>query len=307
MTFLRPTLPNPIGRYHTIKQAHVQLSAARPVRVQHLDVDHTVNPHDHDYYELLIIRRGTSLHQTENFDAPMRSGTVGIIPPAKIHAIKECKNLRVTNVYYLAEWLLADLKAYWEQDGLVPLFLAANLFRRPDLIHSLQFDLSPSEAEAAFRELDEINKEQEREKPSLLYVRASFVKFLVLLCRAYARQAERTLGFEFRKEIWLALHHMEERIENAESLNVEKLAKSVHLSVDHLTRVFKQATGYAPLEYFQRRRIQQVCRLLLNPQLSVTQIGAMLGYADSAHLCRLFKRQVGQTPKEFRKSYLPQP
>ena len=292
------------ARFHTIKQAQVQLSAARPVRVQHLDVAGEVAPHDHDFYELCIIRSGTALHRAEHFDLPMQPGTVGIMPPARFHAIQQVNNLRVTNVYYLAEWLLADLKSFWEQEGLVPLFLAANLFRRNDLIRTLQFDLTPEEAEAAFRELDETEREQQRAKPSLLYVRACFLKFLVLLCRAYARQADRALGFEFRREIWMALHHMEEQIENAEPLHVDALARHVHLSVDHLSRIFRQATGYAPLEYFQRRRIQQACRLLLNPQLSVTEIGAMLGYADSAHLCRLFKRQVGQTPKEFRKSYV---
>jgi len=55
-----------------------------------------------------------------------------VVPPGDVHAFAKVRGLEVTNVYYLAEWLLDELKSLWDQDGLVPLFLARSLFRRKD-------------------------------------------------------------------------------------------------------------------------------------------------------------------------------
>jgi len=289
---------------HTISQAHVQLSAARPVRVQELPVAGFVKAHDHDYYEICLIRRGTGLHLTEDAERPMRPGTITIIPPGKVHAIGDVCGMEVTNVYYLAEWLLTDLRTLWESDGLVPLFLAESLFRRREQITVPQFDLEAEALKHCLKELDDTHAEWQRTSPSIAFMKSSFLKFLILVSRQYAAQQSRELGFSFRREIWQALDEVESCLSESRPLQVAAMAKALHLSTDHLSKLFKDATGFSPREYYQRRRIQQACRLLLNPRQSITDVGIMLGYSDTAHLSRLFSRHVGMSPREYRKMYL---
>jgi len=127
---------------------------------------------------------------------------------------------------------------------------------------------------------------------------------MILLGRAYVRQEARELGYEFRREIWIALDYIEDCIAESRSLNVAEVAGKLDMSPNHLTAIFRKATGFPPLEYFQRRRIHHASRLLLNPQASVTDISYSLGYADSAHLSRAFKQFHGITPRDYRKKYL---
>jgi AraC-like DNA-binding protein/mannose-6-phosphate isomerase-like protein (cupin superfamily) len=305
---MKPTPPPPgtaLKPHNTISQSHVLLSAARPVRTQLLLCRHQVAPHDHDYYEITFVHSGRGMHQTSDYELPIGPGSVLAVAPGATHGYPRMENVRLTNIYYLAEWLLTDLRALWEHDGLVPMFLAASLFRRNVPLQVPQFDLSKSEAAICSRELDDIAEELKKSQPSLVFLKASMLKFLIRLSRAYVeRQKSRELGFAFRREIWSALDRIEETIRQSNSFSVDALAEESGLSADHFTRLFKEATGFSPMDYFQRRRIHHACTLLLNPRNSITEIAYSLGFSDAAHLCRLFQRYQGLSPRGYRKKYL---
>jgi AraC-like DNA-binding protein/quercetin dioxygenase-like cupin family protein len=290
----------------TIKQEHVLLSASHPMRLQSLEVRQSVAPHDHDYYEIIVIQAGTAIHQTEGYDRPLEAGSVVVIAPGQIHALSEVKDLNVTNIYYLAEWLLLDLRTLWEHDGLVPLFLAASLFRRPlEKVPVPQFSMHGVEWERCCRELDDAARELNTQTPSRVFLKSTLLKFMITLSRTYAREdGSRHLGFEFRQEIWTALDSIEESIRQSMPLSVEKLAEQSELSADHLSRIFKESTGWSPMDYFQRRRTHHACSWLLNPRHSITDVALALGFSDTAHFSRLFRRYQGCSPREYRNTYL---
>ena len=50
--------------------------------------------------------------------------------------------------------------------------------------------------------------------------------------------------------------------------------------------------------------LDQVLELLKQPDLSITQVGAKMGYSDSSHFTRAFKRQMNMTPRQYRKENL---
>ena len=116
-------------------------------------------------------------------------------------------------------------------------------------------------------------------------------------------QESRELGYQFRREVWSVLDYIEHCVANAEPFSVAGAARRLDLSMNHLAIMFKQATGFPPLEYYQRRRIHQACRMLLNPRLSITEIGFTLNFADAAHLSRNFRRICGVSPRVYRARY----
>ena len=288
---------------YTITQEWAKLSAARPVNTQDFHVVASVPPHDHLYYEICFVHRGSALHRTDFYDAELRRGSVVVMAPGTVHAFEKTRSLDVTNIYYLAEWLLNDTRQLWEHEGLVPLFLAASLFRRLTPIRVPQFQLNEAETDELQRELAALTRELAAARPSLLLLRSILTKFMVLLSRAYVRQESRELGFQFRREVWSVLDYIEQCIADGETVNVTHAAEKLDLSVNHLVVLFKQATGFPPLEYFQRRRIHQACRMLLNPRLSITEIGHTLNFTDAAHLSRHFKRLVGASPRAYRQRH----
>jgi len=86
----------------------------------------------------------------------------------------------------------------------------------------------------------------------------------------------------------------------AQRLRVANLAALTNLSLSHYNAVFKRHTGYAPVDYFIRLRMHQACQLLDTTQLSVKEIGAILGYEDPFYFSRLFKSVNEVSPAQYR-------
>ncbi len=80
---------------------------------------------------------------------------------------------------------------------------------------------------------------------------------------------------------------------------VETMAEITGLSVRSLQRRLRRH-GLTHIEITRQARYQAATRLLKNPDLRVTDIGVELGYADSAHFSRAFKRWAGVSPRQYR-------
>ena len=65
---------------------------------------------------------------------------------------------------------------------------------------------------------------------------------------------------------------------------------------------FRAATGHSIVEEIQAVRLVEVKRLLSNPMLKISAIAARAGYRSENFLTRLFKRETGMTPSEWRRS-----
>lgn len=86
------------------------------------------------------------------------------------------------------------------------------------------------------------------------------------------------------------------------SLTPALLAKRMNISVRNLYRLFEEQ-GDSVCRYIQRTRLQRSAVDLVNPRLrqeSITTIAYKWGFTDSAHFSRAFKKQFGQSPKEYR-------
>jgi AraC-like DNA-binding protein len=79
-------------------------------------------------------------------------------------------------------------------------------------------------------------------------------------------------------------------------VRLRDLAAMTGLSPSYFSRAFKASTGMAPHRWQLRARIGQAQRLLLDAHASIAQIAATTGFADQAHLTRVFVRMTGATP-----------
>jgi AraC family transcriptional regulator len=84
----------------------------------------------------------------------------------------------------------------------------------------------------------------------------------------------------------------------------KNLASIVRLSPCHFSRVFRNSFGDSPSEYVIRRRIERAKGLMLSTDAFLSQIALDCGFADQAHLCRLFRRIVGESPATWRRARL---
>ena len=70
----------------------------------------------------------------------------------------------------------------------------------------------------------------------------------------------------------------------------------------YFSRKFKLCTGFGYKEYLITVRIIEACRLLLNTDMSITQIAENCGFDDSNYFGDCFKKIKGMSPREYRKA-----
>ena len=85
-----------------------------------------------------------------------------------------------------------------------------------------------------------------------------------------------------------------------QELSLATLAAVGEMSPAHFARLFKQATGLTPHQYVIARRMEQAKRLLIETNLSLSEIGLQVGCADQSHFTALFRLHVSLTPKAYR-------
>jgi AraC family transcriptional regulator len=89
-----------------------------------------------------------------------------------------------------------------------------------------------------------------------------------------------------------------------QSLRVEELAAQVSLSVSHFCRAFKESFGDTPHAYIIRLRLTLAQELMLATADPLSQIALACGFANQAHLSKLFRRMVGEPPNTWRRRNL---
>lgn len=88
--------------------------------------------------------------------------------------------------------------------------------------------------------------------------------------------------------------------EYARPLDVEALARDVHLSAGHLSREFKRAYGEPPYSYLMTRRIERAMALLRRGDLSVTDVCFEVGFSSLGTFSTRFTELVGLAPSAYR-------
>jgi AraC-like DNA-binding protein len=99
------------------------------------------------------------------------------------------------------------------------------------------------------------------------------------------------------------LRRVRDRIdrEYAQPLDVEALARGVHMSAGHLSREFRQAYGESPYSYLMTRRIERAMALLRRGDLSVTEVCFAVGCSSLGTFSTRFTELVGMPPSTYRR------
>jgi AraC-like DNA-binding protein len=99
------------------------------------------------------------------------------------------------------------------------------------------------------------------------------------------------------------LRRVRDRIdrEYAKPLNVEALARGVHMSAGHLSREFRLAYGESPYGYLMTRRIERAMTLLRRGDLSVTEVCFEVGCSSLGTFSTRFTELVGEPPSVYRR------
>ncbi len=279
------------------------------VRRVRTDAGHTPShPHDltevehsHDFCELVIVTHGNALHWLEGHDFPVTAGDVFLLQGRQRHYFHDRQDLDLVNIMYDPEKIGLPENELRRMPGYCAMFMLEPNYRRQhrfaSRLHLKRVPLAHVE-----RLAEEMEQESRNANPGHeVALRAKLMELMVFLSRAY------TNTDTTEAQALLRVGHVIGALENdfSKDWKVEDLLAIAHMSRSNLMRVFRKATGQAPIEYLVRLRIQRSMELLRNTDLPITEIAMEVGFNDSNYFTRQFRRALGESPRAFRQHREP--
>lgn len=86
-----------------------------------------------------------------------------------------------------------------------------------------------------------------------------------------------------------------------EPINIEEYAQSRHTSISLFMRNFKKVYGVSPKQYILNIRMNNAQNLLESTDYTVAEIAAIVGYDNALYFSRIYHKQKGQAPSDYRK------
>ena len=122
-----------------------------------------------------------------------------------------------------------------------------------------------------------------------------FIKLLKALVASHAVYSNRCNAIQ-HSIVKDACDYIDTNLNRVIKLN--EIAARTHMSPFYLNRIFREEIGVPPYTYLLQTRIKKSIELLLKTD-SITEAAFTLGFSDQSHFTRLFKKDVGITPKQF--------
>lgn len=246
-------------------------------------------PHTHNCYEIIYLKQGALRVQ-------IGAKAYRAVGPSLIFLSKlEIHSLQVEGEVYERYWLcISSARAGSLIHSYKLLTLLSN--RHAEFCHVLDATPFCGEADRIF---SACVAEHTADLPYADEKQAALLSELLILIY---RQSPLLFADENNKSasvIWKIQCRFEK--EYAEPFTIASLAEEYHMSPYYLSHLFKRVTGYAPMAYLTKCRLSEARRLLAETDFSVTDVVYATGFSDSSNFSRLFKREVGLSPTEYKK------
>lgn len=88
------------------------------------------------------------------------------------------------------------------------------------------------------------------------------------------------------------------------TIRLDELAQLTGLSQSYFCSAFRESTGMPPQQWQMKARVERAKNLLKKGDTPLASVAVGLGFADQAHLTRVFRKIVGTTPGAWRKEQL---
>ena len=255
--------------------------------------------HEHDFFELVLVRSGVGLHVTEEGEYPLRPRDIFLIKPGFAHGYREMKRLEIVNILYIPERLNFEMFDLSDNVGFHALFGAAEEIPE-DYRFRNNLTLTPEQMTLAEGILHDLEQEQYWTRPGWIFsMHVNFMRLVLLLSRAVTEtgRANEPLNRIGSVLQFIAAH--EDR-----PLQPGEVAEQCNLSLRTLERLFSATLQMSPAAYLVDRKLKRAAELLSShSELNITQIALTTGFSDGNYFSKLFSRKYGVSPREYRRRF----
>jgi AraC family transcriptional regulator, dual regulator of chb operon len=253
-------------------------------------ISHASPLHDHDYHEFFLVVKGSCIHYVNHQKQYLSEGALVFIRPEDNHSYgydneSDCEFI---NIAYSGE-VIQKAFDFINDDNIIN-----DLINNEMPVYNL---LSPLEKDDFLRSYEKIRLLASIDKRlARLHIRSFAVEILTRYFLCAYRGTQRCFPPWFEDVL------MQMQKKNNFTIGLSRLYEISGRSAVHLNRVFRRYLDCTPTEYINRLRIGYAKDLLMNSKKSVLYISLEAGFGNLSHFNHTFKRQLGASPCEVRRS-----
>lgn len=134
---------------------------------------------------------------------------------------------------------------------------------------------------------------------------SSLAYSMVLLTQALVSSRARQQTVEKVETPSVLAHRVRQYLDEhySENLTLRAVADRLHMNEYYLAHIFSEEFGTPPMQYVIKRRIGEAQDLLIHETLPIAEVADRLGYTSVCHFNTMFKKYVGMSPGQYRRSF----
>lgn len=243
--------------------------------------------HSHDYWEILVVTDGSLIHTMNGFTFAMKMGDACFIRPTDEHyfTFDSAKKIKTITFLMKNEYMRKICALYGE-----------NLYDELLSSHNLIKERLPAEFITSITPTILSIQSNSLDSSSRLF------QTKIILNRIIDRFIFSAYNLKEQNPNWLNDFLTMLNTPHLYFENVTDLAKNTPYSYSRLSRIFKKHTGYTIVEYISSVKINMAKEAFLYTDKTIAEIAQDTGFSSISHFNRTFKRFIGMSPREFRKS-----
>jgi len=251
-------------------------------------------PHSLGFFDVILVTRGTGWFWLDSHRHVVRPGAVFFTSPGQV---RRWDTTQLDGICLFFEDLF--IKEFLQDDAFLhrlPYFHAdparAALRLPPTAVRRVRARLAAMQRELAHYARDSVD-----------LLRAQLHETLIVLARQYAA-AHRVAPQRPTHRVVSRFMELVER-DSAHRHRIADYAAELAVTPGHLSVLCTQYAGQRAKRLLHNTLVSRARRMLLYSDESAARVGASLGFEDPSYFTRFFRRETGQTPKEFRSALRP--
>ncbi len=255
--------------------------------------------HHHAFFELIYVLKGQCRNTIKDRSIWMQEDDICLISPGAVHAMRVFDDSIIINILIRKSVFKETFFKIPANDNVLSEYFS-EIFYTKNANHYLIFhtqgdDLLHNVLESLIWEeyRNRFDKYSDEIKEGLLSAIFSY------LIRNHSREMEASKAlYSENPRIMEVLQYLRE---NYRTATLKSTAAYFYYTQQHLSRLVRTETGLRFMEILTDIRMQKACDLLKNTTLRVLEVSSAVGYENTEHFYRAFRRKTGLTPREYRK------
>lgn len=247
------------------------------------------DPHKHTFYEIIWVENGTSEQVIDYTTYSIEPGCLFFISPGQLHHFEHWQNLKGGSILFTENFFLFNQQ---NKDQLFEFLFLDNFYINPVLrLNAADF----SEILAVIRLIDAEAANVVRDDRIIRHLlHILLLKIEQVVESGLPKSIAKSQVIQFKRFKNLLDRHF------AENLGVSDYAKALNSTQHQLNRITRAITNTTATAFIRNRSMLEAKRYLTFTDFTVSEISTHLNYFDSSYFAKIFKKETGLSPLDFR-------